>query len=40
VTARDSVWLYALRREEFLSAVRSRSASAHAAEAIARSREP
>jgi MFS family permease len=40
VTARDAVWLYALRRQEFLSAVRSRPASAHAAEAIAQSREP
>ena len=40
VTARGAVSLYALRREEFLSAVRSRPASAHAADAIARSREP
>lgn len=40
VTARGAVSLYVLRREEFLSAVRSRPASAHAAEAIARSREP
>jgi MFS family permease len=40
VTARGPVSLYALRREEFLRAVRSRPASAHAAEAIAHSREP
>lgn len=40
VTARDAVRLYALRREEFLRAVRSRPASARAAEAIAQSREP
>ena len=40
VTAREAVWLYALRRQEFLSAVRARPASAHAAEAIAQSREP
>jgi MFS family permease len=40
VTARDAVQLYSLRREEFLTAVNSRPASAHAADAIARSRVP
>ncbi|HUG05898.1 MAG TPA: MFS transporter [Candidatus Limnocylindria bacterium] len=40
VTAREAVQLYSLRREEFLSAVHSRPASAHAADAIARSRAP
>ena len=40
VTARSGVRLYSLRRAEFLSAVRSRPASARAAEAIVRSREP
>jgi CRP-like cAMP-binding protein len=39
VTAGSDVLLYSLRRAEFLAAVRSRPASAHAAEAIARSRE-
>ena len=40
VTALERVRLYSLRREEFLSGVRSRPASAHAAEALAWSREP
>jgi len=39
VTAGSDVRLYSLRRAEFLAAARSRPASAHAAEAIARSRE-
>jgi CRP-like cAMP-binding protein len=39
VTAGSDVHLYSLRRAEFLAATRSRPASAHAAEAIARSRE-
>jgi MFS family permease len=40
VTAGSDVRLYSLRRTEFLAAARSRPASARAAEAIARSREP
>ena len=40
VIADGDVRLYALRRAEFLAATRSRPASARAAEAIARSREP
>jgi MFS family permease len=40
VTARSDVRLYSLRRTPFLAAARSRPASARAAEAIARSREP
>lgn len=40
VTAWGEARLYALRRAEFLAAVRSRPASAHAGEAIARSGEP
>ena len=39
VTAGSDVRLYSLRRAEFLAAARSRPASAHAAEAIARSRD-
>ena len=40
VTAGSDARLYSLRRAEFLAAARSRPASARAAEAIARSREP
>ena len=40
VTALEPVRLYSLRREEFLSAMRSRPNGAHAAEAISWSREP